>query len=87
MCDFFPYFSDEFNLEFDEKVTKWKASSRLPFYGMHITYMDNGEIIEDVFKAWFKRRNLNAPNQIAELSECKMRIQSNIRLFQFHCRS
>ena len=50
-------------------------------------------------KAWFKRRILHAPNQISELSACKMRrlkqlnsadlnkmrVQSNIRLFQFHC--
>ena len=49
----------------------------------------------------YKCRILHAPNQIAELSACKMRllkqfnsadlnkmrVQSNIRLFQFHCRS
>ena len=31
MCDFFPYPSEGFILEFDKKETKLKASSRLPY--------------------------------------------------------
>ena len=37
-----------------------------------------------ISKAWFKRRILHAPSQIAELSACKMRRSKQLNLADFN---
>ena len=40
--------------------------------------------IVEVFKAWFKRRILHAPNRIAKLNACKMRRVNQLNAAYFN---